>query len=56
MRLRELTENQSAMKQVLQTYESLPAAEKAVFQELVQKRTSDLERGETRTLGDEEFE
>lgn len=56
MRLRELTENQSAMKQVLQTYETLPAAEKAVFQELVQTRTSDLERGETRTLGDEEFE
>ena len=56
MRLRELTENQSAKKQVLQTYESLPAAEKAAFQELVGTRASDFKKGETRTLGNEEFE
>lgn len=56
MRLHELTENQSAKKQILQNYETLSTAEKAAFQELVTTRASDLEKGETRTLGDEEFE
>lgn len=56
MRLRELTENQSAKKQILQNYESLSTAEKAAFQELVGTRASDFKKGETRTLGDEEFE
>jgi len=56
MRLRELIENQSAKKQILQNYKSLSTAEKAAFQELVTTRASDFKKGETRTLGNEEFE
>lgn len=56
MRLRQIIENTASKNRILQSYERLPVADKAAFQELLSVRKSDFRRGEKRSLGGDEFQ